>query len=89
MLFGELVLLPKLLELAGIEIGQNFPIDVNDRRQGLATQREHLFARCGVADHVEQLVFYAAFVQPFLRLVTPTSVRFDEQSNLVRFHLEI
>lgn len=77
------MLFPEAVELIDIKIRQNGSIDLNDRGQGLTGKSHHLGHRALVADDVERLVLNSFVVEPLHGLVTPATVGFDKETNLV------
>jgi hypothetical protein len=79
-------LFPKEFELFGIEIGEDFAININDRRERLAGKFEHFVAGGAIGGDVESLEGDLPFLKPVDGFVTPSAEWFDKQAHLVRFH---
>ena len=78
---GRKMLLPKFCEFVRAEIGKDFSVRLQHRRERLAGELDHFRHGLTVGKHVERFIFEAAFVEPALRLVTPAAIRFDEETD--------
>jgi hypothetical protein len=77
---------PEIGQLVGIEVGQNLSVDINHGSQGLAGQMQHFTPGRRIRENVERFVSDTSFLEPILGLVAPTTIRFDEQPDVSRFH---
>src|SRR5437867_3342917 len=79
---------PELSELLRPEVGQDFAIHVNDRREVLAGEADHFVVGDFVGDDVNRLIYNAAIPQPALRAGAPSAKGLDEKSDSFRFHAQ-
>ena len=77
---GRKILRPKIFQLFRAEVGENFSIRLDHRRERLAGELDHFIHGRAVGNHVERLIFDAALVEPALPLVAPAAIRFDEET---------
>ena len=60
------------------KIREDFAVYIENRRQFLAGNANHLLEGCRIRDHVERGVLDVVVIQPADGLVTPSAVWLDE-----------
>jgi hypothetical protein len=77
---------PKLSQLVGAKVGEDFSVNFDHRSEVLSGQPDHLVERGFIGDHVDAFVLDAVVIKPLHRLMAPTTIRLNEQPNPLRFH---
>lgn len=80
--------LPEPSQLVRPEIGKDFSIHVNHRRQSLARELNHFVVSGLVSYHVNHFKLDVVIVQPMHGTMAPATVGLDKQANTFRFHIQ-
>lgn len=78
--------LPEARELLWPEVGEDFSIHIDDRRQLLAGEPYHFVKSRLVGDNIDLFIINTPLVQPAHCLMTPATIRLYEESNPFLFH---
>src|SRR5687767_12658977 len=77
---------PKTGQLAGVKVGQDLPVHIDGGGEGLPGKLGHFLSGGGIGGYIQCFVLNATFLEPVDRLVAPSTVGFDKQTNSFRLH---
>lgn len=69
---------PKFRELVRAEVGKNFALHIDHRREFLSRKANHLVKGSLIRCHIDSLIIHRLIIQPPNRFVTPPAIRFYE-----------